>query len=817
MSMTRSRKMAWVAMALAVGLAFVAGLWLGGGRGDDHEGHGAAVAAETGEATIWTCSMHPQIRQPEPGDCPICGMDLIPLKGDDGTDLGPRELKLSASARALAQIRVEPVERRLVERRIRMVGAVTYDETRLTTITAWVGGRLDRLFVDYTGISVNKGDHMVMMYSPSILAAQEELLQAKQAVEKLQESPSRLVLESARATLEATRDKLRLWGLTAEQIAEVESRGSASDQIQINAPVGGIVVQKNAQEGEYVQTGTPIYRIADLSQVWVQLDAYESDLSWLRYGQEVEFTTEAYPGRTFMGRIAFIDPILTERTRTVKVRVNVPNEAGLLKPGMFTRATVAAKLASSGRVIDEELAGKWIGPMHPEIVRDEPGECPICGMPLKKAEELGYVSPAELEREVPLVIPATAPLITGKRAVVYLQNAEDPSRFEGREIVLGPRAGDFYIVMSGLQEGDLVVTNGAFKIDSALQLQAKPSMMSPSSADEAAEVEAFEVPAGVAVQLKGLFDGYLRMQQALAADNAAEAKAAAGAFREDLQAVDAAQLADNARAAWMKSHNVLQERATAMESGAEIEEVRGAFEGVSVEMIEVARRFGSGHDEELLVMHCPMAFDDKGADWLQLSPELANPYFGASMLRCGEIRERLAPRAEGETAEAETGFEGLPASFTASFSRLVDDYLTVQKALSDDDHEGAVAAARSLDEALQGVEMAELEEGAHMAWMTVSQELKQTTELVAAGEDIEASRKGFSLLSESLAEAVRRFGGELNRLILRAECPMAFNDRGAMWLQAEREIANPYFGSTMYGCGEITDELSTPVDSEGSK
>jgi len=252
-----------------------------------------------------------------------------------------------------------------------------------------------------------------------------------------------------------------------------------TDHVTIYAPTEGVVTEKHATEGMYVEVGTKIYTIADLSQLWVKLDAYESDLPWLRYGQEVEFTTQAYPGQPFKGAISFIDPVLDDKTRTVKVRVNVDNSDGKLKPQMFVKAIVHSKIAASGRVMTAEMAGKWICPMHPDVVKLAKGSCDICGMDLVTTESLGYVR-ADEPKEPPLVIPASAALITGKRAVVYVNmpDTEKPT-FQGREIVLGPRAGDYYLVESGLQEGEIIVTNGNFKIDSALQIQAKPSMMNP--------------------------------------------------------------------------------------------------------------------------------------------------------------------------------------------------------------------------------------------------------------------------------------------------------------------------------------------------
>ena len=427
----------------------------------------------------WYCSMDPEIIRDKPGRCPKCGMDLIPLTISSAAEIGPRELVISEEAAKLMEIATSVVQRKFVTNEIRMVGKIDYDETRVKNITAWVPGRIDRLYVDFTGITVNKGDHMVYLYSPQLISAQAELLQASKAAGNIKAGTSDLVRRSTLATLEATREKLRLLGLDAEQIENIESSGKPQTHITINSPIGGIVIHKNATEGMYVDTGTGIYTVADLSRLWAKLDSYESDLPWIRYGQEVEFTTQAYPGQVFKGTISFIDPVLNDKTRTVKVRVNVSNTDGRLKPDMFVRAVVRAKVAQSGIVMAPEMAGKWICPMHPAVVSDNAGQCDICEMDLVTTESLGYVK-ADLPDEAPLVIPASAPLITGKRAVVYVRLPDTPRpTFEGREVVLGPRAGDYYIVESGLQEGEIVVTNGNFKIDSAMQIQAKPSMMNP--------------------------------------------------------------------------------------------------------------------------------------------------------------------------------------------------------------------------------------------------------------------------------------------------------------------------------------------------
>lgn len=445
-------------------------------------------AAQAQSAQKWTCSMHPEIIRDKPGNCPKCGMTLVPLEVHTDVNVPANAFVASDAILKLMEVETAVVERRAVENHVRFFGRLDYDESLKKTISAWVAGRIDRLFVDFTGITVKKGDHLVDLYSPQLISAQAELLQAVKGAASLGTDSSELIKTSSANVLEAARQKLRLLGITDEQIKTIESGGQALTHITITAPIGGIVIEKNAYEGMYVDTGTPIYKVADLSKLWLMLYAYELDLVWIRYGQTVEFTVEAYPGEIFRGTISFIDPVLDEKTRTVMVRVNVDNSQGKLKPAMFVNALVHSKMATSGKVIAPELADKWICPMHPDVISSNAGDCTICGMPLVTAKSLGFVR-AEVN-EMPLVIPATAPLITGKRAIVYVQdpNLKKPM-FEGVEIVLGPRAGDFYIVESGLAEGQRVVTRGNFKIDAALQLQAKKSMMNPEASSTAAPVQ----------------------------------------------------------------------------------------------------------------------------------------------------------------------------------------------------------------------------------------------------------------------------------------------------------------------------------------
>jgi Cu(I)/Ag(I) efflux system membrane fusion protein len=597
--------------------------------------------------------MHPQVNQPEPGQCPICGMDLIPVDesqaGDD--DEGAPRLALSESATALASVRTAPVERRAVERRVRMVGVVDHDPTRVRTIPARAGGRLERLFVDYVGMQVRQGDHLAEIDSPELETAQQELLAARATLDRLADSRVESVLETVRQAVEAAEQRLVEFGLSEEQIEELRRSGASPPLVTTHAPVGGTIVEQHVQQGDYVDEGDPLVTVSDLSRVWVELHAYQSDLSWLRYGQTVEFESDAVPARTFDGRIAFISPTLDPETRTATVRVSVGNPDRELRPGMYVRATARTRIARAGRVIDPDLAGKWISPMHPSVVKDGPGTCDICGMPLVPAEELGFVAP-EPER-LPLVLPASAPLVTGERAVVYVRvPGEQKPTFEGREVVLGPRAGDWYLLEEGLEEGENVVVQGAFKIDSALQIQTRPSMMTSRegfarSAEERITLSELSSPARDA--LADSFDAYLDAVDALAGDNRASAtleRLAAALDRFAGSNGVPKPVRDEAESALAAAR-----RSAAAQS---LEAARTPLRQLSNALIGIHDLIGHPTDATYHVAHCPMAYDFEGADWIQRDgEEIWNPYFGSQMLHCGVIERALPPAGSGERGSHE--------------------------------------------------------------------------------------------------------------------------------------------------------------------
>ncbi|QDV91727.1 Cation efflux system protein CusB precursor [Phycisphaerae bacterium RAS2] len=616
--------------------------------GASGQGPGGAHAA----AAYWTCSMHPHIKLPEAGQCPICFMDLIPVRSDDSASQDLPIVSLSPRARRLAKVETAKAQRRALAHDIHMVGKIAPDETRITFISSYIPGRLDRLYVDYTGIPVRKGDHLAEIYSPDLLVAQREFLLALEALDRSRPEASEAALprEAAQSVFDAARRKLELWGIPADEIARLQRDRQPSDHMRIDSPVEGWVSERQSYRGMYVETGTRLFTVVDLKRVWVMLDAYEMDVPFIRHGQSVQFETESVPGRAFEGRVAYVDPVLNETTRTVRVRLNIDNDDLLLRPGMFVRARLMVRLADDGRVASNDLAGHWVCPMHPEVVRNGPAMCDQCGMALVPAESAGYASTTAPSGEA-LAVPSTAVLLTGHRAVVYVQHQRgEQYEYEGRVVELGLRAGDWYIIQSGLKEGEEVVTRGALQIDSAVQIQARPSMMQPAepastggSGEPAAPPIASRAISGAAYHkaARGVIEAYLDLAAGLAADDLARSRLATTTLHRAANEARATGLAEADAAEFDRLMKDIAGAAHGL-GGASIEELRDHLAALSGAVETYLRTFGHDRPEPLFRTYCPMAFENKGAYWLQARQQIDNPYFGAAMLRCGEVRAALS-------------------------------------------------------------------------------------------------------------------------------------------------------------------------------
>ena len=372
------------------------------------------LTIENKKTTIWTCAMHPQIRMEEPGKCPICGMDLIPLN-QNNAPLDNEAIQFTKEAAELANVLTSVVTKQKPIKEVRLYGKVQADERLLQSQVAHIPGRIDKLLVNFTGEGVSKGQTLAIIYSPELVTAQQELLETVKT--KLTQPE----------IYEAAKEKLLQWKLTESQIAKIESSGVVQNNFEVVSNSTGIVIARKVNNGDYITQGTVLFDIADLSNVWVMFDAYESDLPFINKGDKMNFTIQAIPGTNFSGNIIFIDPVINSSTRISKVRVELGNQSGKLKPEMFATGIVNANLT---------------------------------------------------EYSENMIIPRSAVLWTGKRSIVYVRLAGSTEPiFKIREIELGPMLSNSYVVMNGLKENEEIVTQGTFSVDAAAQLEGKPSMM----------------------------------------------------------------------------------------------------------------------------------------------------------------------------------------------------------------------------------------------------------------------------------------------------------------------------------------------------
>ncbi|NTW99293.1 MAG: efflux RND transporter periplasmic adaptor subunit [Geobacteraceae bacterium] len=423
--MALNKKIA-IPLAVLIVAVSIGGGWLykKGWFKDDGGGHSKL---EHAVKTLYTCSMHPFIIKDKPGTCPICGMELIKkidsAPADGGAQTAEQKqqadmlghVSLSPTQRVMANVATLEVKKATLNKEINAVGIVQYDQSRQAKVTAWIAGRIDKLNVTTVGAYVSKDKPVAEVYSPDLLATQQEYLLAVKSREQLKNSPIPSISQNGDGLVASSKQRLMLFGVKESQIAELEKAGKPNIRLPIYTPQSGVVIEKMVQQGQYVNTGDPLFNIADLSTVWVEIEVYENEFPNIHVGQTVEIRSQSFPGKPFTGRISFIYPFLDPKTRTVKARVEMPNPGMKLKPDMFVNAIIKVPLGSA------------------------------------------------------IVVPVTAVMDTGKRQTVWVETS--PGMFEPRDVQVGQQTDDKVQILSGLNPGDKVAVSGSYLIDSESQLK----------------------------------------------------------------------------------------------------------------------------------------------------------------------------------------------------------------------------------------------------------------------------------------------------------------------------------------------------------
>lgn len=545
---------------------------------------------------MWTCSMHPQIMKTEPGDCPICGMDLIPA-ASTSEGLLADEFKLSENAMALANIQTSVIGNIKVEdNTITLSGKIAVNQDETATQPAYFNGLIEKLYINSLGQSVKMGQAIAQIYSPELVTAQQELITTYQ------------IRESQPELYKAVRNKFKNWKINDSQLSEIETTGQIKPKFTIYSHVSGIVSEIILNEGAHVMDGNPIFKVTNLESVWANFDVYENQIGLFKKGQKISIKTNVYTNKVFNAKVDFIDPVLDTRTRIVKLRGVLNNKENIFKPGMFIEGKIKGSPSSKDQV---------------------------------------------------LIVPSTAILWTGKRSVVYIKTDPSQPIFEMRNITLGNQIGDNYEVLEGLSNGDEIVTNGTFTVDAAAQLQGKKSMMNKEGGKILTgheghlgmnkkplvnDVNSFNKSNRIKVskdfqnQLKVVFNNYIKLKDALVKDDSEYASASATILSNNLNSVNMKLLSDiKAHKHWMYLEKEIKSSANSISKISNIKDQRDHFKLLSSNLINAVQLFGV--KEKVYVEFCPMGDNNKGAYWMSKQEKVINPYFGEAMISCGEVKQ----------------------------------------------------------------------------------------------------------------------------------------------------------------------------------
>lgn len=588
-------------------------------------GTSTASADPAAPHATFTCAMHPQVQHDGPGLCPICGMELTPVASAEDESLAHDEVRLGARARALAGIVTAVVEPRDVRGAERdLLGQVVADEGKLSSVTTWAAGRVDRLLVNTTGARVRRGQPVAKVYSPDMYAAHQTLLAAigqLAAADKAGASGA-VLKRGAEAQRAAARQKLRLLGASAADLVSMEKAARPFTAFTVRAQSSGVVTRRLVQQGDTVAAGAPLLMLADLRRVWVELDAYERDLAHVAVGQSVALRIDALARGAgedswLSGTITFIDPTLDPATRTARLRVEVENPDGVLKPGMYARAVLKGGHSTLAAGTDAPL---------------------------------------------PLVIPRTAPLFAGRRSLVYVEKYQrDGARvYQARPVKLGPLSGDVYPVLAGLSRGERVVRHGAFALDADLEIRGGLSLMrQPDDGEPSPLDDMVDIAPDALARLRPVLAGYLDVQEALADDGFDRAQKRGKTWQKAVRGVTLPGVPRATARAWHALKSQVTADIDAFTRARDLTGARQAFGHLTRDIERLLARFGNPSPDAVKLAYCPMAFSGRGGHWFQRGDVVDNVYFGHSMKQCGEIQDTL-PAAARFVPKATPNTPGTP-------------------------------------------------------------------------------------------------------------------------------------------------------------
>ena len=725
---------------------------------------------DAGGFTLYTCGMHPSVILPEPGLCPICHMELTPI--DPAKFTG--EIAIDPAITQSIGVRYEPVKTGPLVRTIRTVGTIDYDETRVRDVNVKVPGWIEKLFVDYLGDTVKEGEPLFDFYSRDMYVAQEEYLLEYRKSKGMNGGQNDLTS----SFLDAARTQLEYYDITQEQIEELEQADIAQKTMTIRSPHTGVVIAKHANEGMHVDLGMRVFRIADLSKVWVMVTLYEYQLPFVQEGQTAIMSLPYIPGQIFEGKVIYIYPYLDEKTRQVSVRLEFDNPSGLLKPGMYSQVELKNTLAK--------------------------------------------------ERTL---VPRAAVIDTGTRQVAFVSMGE--GRFEPRDVRLGIESdGDMVEVLDGLKPGEMIVTSGQFLLDSEAKIrEGLAKMIQGNLASDQQAVVAVEgaselssLPPEAEDALKNLLDHYFALGQALSGDTIE----GIGEHGREVAALVNVLLdipLPGHEHFWHQHDEAATIRGEALEliDSADIDEARLHFADLSIALTKLARATGIpvSYGQEVQELHCPMYRSGQGgSSWLQPQGGVRNPFYGSTMLECFD--ERSAIPVTGGVSESSSSSDamdsqmdmsgreevappatkpdspqGVDANAQSRIDRMVTAYLAIQNALTRneiDEIGGGLGVIRQA--------ASELSSHAEGKMLGHLERILSATE--EQPDDLESIRENFGIMSDAMLALVKQAppSTTVSPAVYDLYCPMVKKH----WLQMNRKVANPY-DPDMLECGVVKGEF----------